>query len=180
MNEFILQCKGCNTILAISQNYVNDPFQTPYDAFHLGANVCQNNDIITSKETNDKGATYKELSCSKCNNVVGKTYEETVPGVANLRKLFLFRKSMTTKFRPQLNLIPGIKQIPNNDNNNNNENVNNNMHSSNSNNSNNILQKNNMNEDKKMSKKWEEEIFKLQSVILNLNERLSTLEQERS
>ena len=88
MNEFILQCKGCNTILAISQNYVNDPFQTPYDAFHLGANVCQNNDIITSKETNDKGATYKELSCSKCNNVVGKTYEETVPGVANLRKLF--------------------------------------------------------------------------------------------
>ena len=37
-----------------------------------------------------------------------------------------------------------------------------------------------MNEDKKMSKKWEEEIFKLQSVILNLNERLSTLEQERS
>ena len=54
MNEFILQCKGCNTILAISQNYVNDPFQTPYDAFHLGANVCQNNDIITSKETNDK------------------------------------------------------------------------------------------------------------------------------
>ena len=159
---------------------LNDPFQTPYDAFHLGANVCQNNDIITSKETNDKGATYKELSCSKCNNVVGKTYEETVPGVANLRKLFLFRKSMTTKFRPQLNLIPGIKQIPNNDNNNNNENVNNNMHSSSSNNSNNILQKNNMNEDKKMSKKWEEEIFKLQSVILNLNERLSTLEQGRS
>ena len=72
MNEFILQCKGCNTILAISQNYVNDPFQTPYDAFHLGANVCQNNDIITSKETNDKGATYKEYHVANATMWLGR------------------------------------------------------------------------------------------------------------
>ena len=44
------------------------------------------------------------------------------------------------------------------------------MHSSSSNNSNNILQNNNINENKKMSKKWEEKYLSFKSVILNLNE----------
>ena len=112
MNEFILQCKNCSTILAISQNYVNDPFQKPYDAFHIGANVCKSINTVVSSEVFDKGAEYNDLICNGCHAPVGKVYQKTVDSVANLQKLFLFRKTTTKKFRPQLSLIPGITQIP--------------------------------------------------------------------
>ena len=183
MNDFILQCKNCNTILAISQNYVNDPFQTPHDAFHLGANVCKGTDILVSNEINDQGAKYCDLSCNKCNKVVGKVYEEIVPSVANLKKLFLFRKTMTTKFRPQLSLIPNVKQIPSNntEQNTKNENLNGNYRQQNirntDSNTSHLGRHNIVNSNGGIVGKSEEEIYKLQSVILNLNERLSKLEQ---
>ena len=183
MNDFILQCKNCSTILAISQNYVNDPFQTPYDAFHLGANVCKGTDILVSNEVNDQGAKYCDLSCNKCSKVVGKVYEETVSSVANLKKLFLFRKTMTTKFRAQLSLIPGVKQIPSNNTKQNtkseNLNANNRQQNirKNYSNTSHLEQNDIVNSNGGILGKPEEEIYKLQSVILNLNERLSKLEQ---
>ena len=182
MNEFILQCKSCSTILAISQNYVNDPFQKPYDAFHIGANVCKSINTVVSSEVFDKGAEYNDLICNGCHAPVGKVYQKTVDSVANLQKLFLFRKTTTKKFRPQLSLIPGITQIPQE---NRDESLRMNalpiksQASSSDDGSKNNADANGK-YPKASSKNLEKEIFKLQSVILNLNERLATLEEKAS
>ena len=182
MNEFILQCKSCSTILAISQNYVNDPFQKPYDAFHIGANVCKSINTVVSSEVFDKGAEYNDLICNGCHATVGKVYQKTVDSVANLQKLFLFRKTTTKKFRPQLSLIPGITQIPQ-------EHRDESLRvkaSTIKSQASSIDDRSKSNADvngkysEASSKDLEKEIFKLQSVILNLNERLATLEEKAS
>ena len=99
-----------------------------------------------------------------------------------LTEAFLVSKNHDKKFRPQLSLIPGITQIPQehrdeslrvkastiksqassiDDRSKNNADVNGKYSEA-------------------SSKDLEKEIFKLQSVILNLNERLATLEEKAS
>ena len=159
---------------------MNDPFQKPYDAFHIGANVCKSIKTMVSSELFDKGAEYNELVCNGCHASVGKVYKKTVESVTNLQKLFLFRKTTTKKFRPQLCLIPGVTQIPQ-------ENVDERLRANSlpSKSGPTISDDDSKNNDdvnvkysEASSKDLHKEIFKLQSVILNLNERLSTLEEK--
>ena len=104
----------------------------------------------------------------------GKVYKKTVDSVTNLQKLFLFRKTTTKKFRPQLCLIPGVTQIPQ-------ENVDerlraNSLPSKSEPTTSDDDSKNNDDINVKYSegssKDLHKEIFKLQSVILNLNRKV--------
>ena len=170
MDNFILQCKSCNTIFSESTNMIDTALDLDFDSFTVATNVCKSSKRELSSSNFDMGAFFHDMKCGSCDATVGRLYEEVPLALVEIRLAFNFFHDKTRRHRrnrgtiSQIDLVPissGDGQPKRKD----------------GSTSMAISMTENRIEGNSPPSGWRDELFKLQSVVLSLNERLSALER---
>ena len=173
MDNFTLQCKSCNTILAESTNLIDTALDLDMDSFTTATNVCKYHKRELSSSNFDIGAFYHDMKCTSCGETIGRLYEEVPLDLVEVRLAFNFFHNKTRRHRrnrgriTQVDLVPlssGGKKRKFKD-------ACTSMSLS-------MIDKNDEEDTDSTSPNLRNELFKLQSVVLNLNERLAVLEKK--
>ena len=110
--SFCLQCRKCNTILAESQSYMKVDFDVGYSSFKSAKNVCKDLTRKISSDSYDTGAFYYDMKCRSCFEIVGRVYEEVPLPLVELRLAFNFENRKTRYFRLGEVCISQVDDIP--------------------------------------------------------------------
>jgi|EP00505_MAST-04D_sp_SCG-Rhode-Island_P001398 hypothetical protein len=111
-HSFCLQCRKCNTILAESRSYMNVDFDVGYSSFKSAKNVCKDLTRKISSDSHDTGAFYYDMKCRSCFEIVGRIYEEVPLPLVELRLAFNFENRKTRYFRLGEVCISQVDDIP--------------------------------------------------------------------
>jgi hypothetical protein len=94
----VFSCGNCRTIIGDSLSLIGTHAQLRTITLSAASKITRTEDLLTSKTGVDKGSTFVNLTCFSCSSLVGKYYLTTPKGLDDLRERFSFTIDNITSY----------------------------------------------------------------------------------
>jgi kinetochore protein Mis18 len=160
----VFSCSKCRTIVGDSYSFLSSNEDMQTITLTAASNIQRSADVYTSTVGSDIGSTYFSFSCINCNASLGRYYLTTSSDLDDLRSKFTYNVGVINSYelgKSQHGKMPDLIELNNN---------------------NNEIDEDQSNVNLKVKESLtslNDEVFKVQRVIMDLLERVSQLESQR-
>lgn len=150
----VFSCGKCRTIIGDSLSLVGTHAQLKTITLAAASKITRTEELVTSKVGLDKGSTFVNLNCFNCSALLGRYYLTTPKGLDELREKFSFLIENISSYELGKYEYGEAVDAPNP-----------------------TLEESRVESQQKPSLELEENILKIQHVVLGLENRLSRVEE---